>query len=99
MSRARVAVALGVLHGIICGGCTSSKSPRIEKDLNSAGWKFIRQDVDEASAIKFDDSKWQAVTLPHTWNLADGSDGGTTIIAGRHGIGSSSRCRRAMRAS
>lgn len=83
MSRARAVMGWLVLLGVACGGCTSSsKSPRMEKNLNAAGWKFIRQDVDDAAAIKFDDSKWQAVTLPHTWNLADGSDGGNNYYRG-----------------
>ncbi len=32
------------------------------------GWKFHRGDADNASSIEFDDTGWDAVTLPHTWN-------------------------------
>lgn len=42
-----------------------------------AGWRFLRDDVSGASAPGFDDSGWPEVTLPHTYNGADGDDGGT----------------------
>lgn len=42
------------------------------------GWKFIRQDVTTSpESVTFDDSAWQSVTLPHTWNAKGGSDGGS----------------------
>jgi len=44
--------------------------------LLGAGWKFHLGDVAEAAAPRFDDSQWAAVTVPHTWNAADGADGG-----------------------
>ncbi|MFI5387436.1 MAG: glycoside hydrolase family 2 protein, partial [Fimbriimonadales bacterium] len=50
--------------------------PRIERVL-STGWKFIRQDVAGAQAPAFDDHGWKSVTVPHTWNVEDGADGGT----------------------
>jgi beta-galactosidase len=31
-------------------------------------WKFIREDVPGAEASAFDDSKWDSVTTPHTWD-------------------------------
>ncbi|HWB61222.1 MAG TPA: DUF4982 domain-containing protein [Chthoniobacteraceae bacterium] len=39
-------------------------------DLNfNYDWKFIKEDVKGgAQAPGFDDSKWDAVSLPHTWN-------------------------------
>ena len=45
-------------------------------------WRFLRADLFEAHEATFDDSKWQRVTLPHTWNLADGSDGGNNYYRG-----------------
>jgi beta-galactosidase len=39
------------------------------------GWRFIRQDVVDAASREFDDSSWQAVTVPHTWNAEDGQLG------------------------
>ena len=44
--------------------------------LLDAGWRFIRDEVPGAAAAEFDDSAWDSVTLPHTFNGADGDDGG-----------------------
>lgn len=55
--------------------------PRNMESLN-AGWKFIRQDVAGADAADFDDSHWQSVKLPHTWNAFDGQDGGNDYYRG-----------------
>ena len=42
-----------------------------------AGWRFLRADAPGADAAVFNDSAWSNVTLPHTFNGADGDDGGT----------------------
>ena len=39
-------------------------------------WRFQRSDVPGAQNSSFDDSGWQAVRLPHTWNALDGEAGG-----------------------
>ena len=39
------------------------------------GWEFIRQDVTNAEQAAFDDSKWSAVSTPHTFNDADSYQG------------------------
>ena len=39
------------------------------EQLLEHGWKFIRQDVAEAFAVDFDDSRWQSVTVPHDWAI------------------------------
>lgn len=39
------------------------------------GWKFGGKDED-AYLEDYDDSRWDEVSLPHTWNAADGADGG-----------------------
>jgi beta-galactosidase len=36
------------------------------------GWRFHKGDVTGAEDPAFDDSGWDAVTLPHTWNAIDG---------------------------
>ncbi len=54
---------------------------RAEIDLDSS-WKFQRADVAGANAAAFDDSAWSAATLPHTWNAADGQDGGSNYYRG-----------------
>src|SRR5690242_10136966 len=55
--------------------------PRAEVALNE-GWKFIRQDLPGAEAPRFDDSSWQPVSVPHTWNSRDGEDGGKNYYRG-----------------
>jgi beta-galactosidase len=45
-------------------------SPRVTFNFNP-GWKFIRQDVTNAEQVAFDDSKWAAVSAPHTYNDTD----------------------------
>ncbi|RSM38255.1 beta-galactosidase [Amycolatopsis balhimycina DSM 5908] len=40
------------------------------------GWRFHLGDVTGAAAPGFDDTSWAPVTVPHTWNAADGADGG-----------------------
>ena len=45
-------------------------SPRTRIDFN-IDWKFIRQDVPGAEAPGFDDSTWQTVSTPHTYNDID----------------------------
>jgi beta-galactosidase len=41
-----------------------------------AGWRFARGDVSRAGEAAFDDSAWQRVDLPHTYNGVDGEAGG-----------------------
>jgi beta-galactosidase len=55
--------------------------PRADVGLDNQ-WKFIRQDVAGAEAVGFDDSTWQTVDLPHTWNNMDGQDGGNDYYRG-----------------
>ena len=62
-------------------GTESVVAPRIAIDLNP-DWKFIRQDVPGAEQPGFDDSAWQTVSLPHTWNNLDGEDGGGDYYRG-----------------
>jgi beta-galactosidase len=49
---------------------TPPVSPRVDYNFNP-GWKFIREDVAGAEQAAFDDSKWAAVSAPHTYNDAD----------------------------
>jgi len=59
----------------------AADSPRQVIDLNP-GWKFIREDVVNAEQAALDDSKWQNIDLPHTWNNLDGQDGGNNYYRG-----------------
>jgi beta-galactosidase len=45
-------------------------SPRVTYNFNP-GWKFIRQDVPGAQQPSFDDSQWETVSTPHSFNDAD----------------------------
>ena len=56
--------------------CCASAEVRLEEQPRSEtricdNWRFIRGDANGASAIDFNDSKWQTVSLPHTWNADD----------------------------
>lgn len=55
--------------------------PRTEIPLND-GWKFTKGDVGNAYNIDFNDSNWETVCLPHTWNNLDGQDGGGDYYRG-----------------
>jgi beta-galactosidase len=62
-------------------GTDSVEPPRVAVDLN-ADWKFLRDDASGAELPTFDDSTWQSVNLPHTWNNLDGEDGGNNYYRG-----------------
>lgn len=59
------------------------KDDRTIRSLNSykndkfnfnLGWKFIKEDVANAKRIEFDDSNWEEVSTPHTFNDIDTFD-------------------------
>jgi beta-galactosidase len=52
------------------GSCAPPTSPRATRkfDLN---WKFIREDVNGAAALSFDDSAWATISTPHGFNDVD----------------------------
>jgi beta-galactosidase len=59
-------------------------SPRTIINLNP-GWRFFldkNNEEPQAEQPKFDDSKWDAISLPHTWNNLDGQDGGNNYFRG-----------------
>jgi beta-galactosidase len=35
------------------------------------GWRFHKGDIAGAASVAFDDSTWETVRVPHTWNAAD----------------------------
>ncbi|MBO8468100.1 MAG: beta-galactosidase, partial [Bacteroidetes bacterium] len=45
-----------------------SAQPRTEALLEK-GWKFTRDDDKSYSAVQYDDSQWQNVTVPHDWAI------------------------------
>lgn len=46
------------------------------------GWKFYKSNVADAQNVAFDDSHWDSISLPHTWNNLDGQDGGNDYYRG-----------------
>ena len=51
------------------------------------GWMFTRGDPPSgdpsgAASPAFDDSRWERISLPHTWNAIDGQDGGNDYYRG-----------------
>ena len=44
-------------------------------DVND-GWRFKGATVAGGQSTTLDDSSWEQVTLPHSWNALDGQDGG-----------------------
>ena len=49
---------------------TPPASPRATYNFN-ADWRFIRQDVPGAEVVSFDDSQWETVSTPHSFNEVD----------------------------
>ena len=49
---------------------TFSKEGRTEI-LFDAGWRFFRGDSPGAEGMKFDDSAWRLLDLPHDWSIED----------------------------
>ncbi len=55
----------------------------LRTDLNlNRGWRFIREDIEEAYKTDYNDSEWQSIDIPHTWNNLDGQDGGRNYYRG-----------------
>ncbi|GAA4245063.1 glycoside hydrolase family 2 protein [Dactylosporangium darangshiense] len=84
----RTAIAFVVLAAALLVPATpamaATYSPpdlRTRVDLNS-GWKFNKGDVAGAEQPGFNDAGWSAVSTPHTWNAADGADGGNNYYRG-----------------
>ncbi|MGW0519250.1 glycoside hydrolase family 2 TIM barrel-domain containing protein [Crossiella sp. NPDC003009] len=46
------------------------------------GWSFHRGEAPGAAEPGFDDSGWDRVTVPHSWNGRDGQDGGNDYYRG-----------------
>lgn len=52
-------------------GCLSTLGQSREMITLQTGWKFAKGSNEKASQIKFDDSKWQNVAIPHDWAIAE----------------------------
>ncbi|MBS0188463.1 MAG: beta galactosidase jelly roll domain-containing protein, partial [Planctomycetes bacterium] len=63
-------VVVGFLWASVVRAGEVGDSPRRDVVLGE-GWRFVRADVAGAEAIDFDDSGWERVRVPHTWNAED----------------------------
>jgi beta-galactosidase len=63
------------------GDAEAEVSPRQSIELRR-GWRFVRADLASAERPELEDSSWQRVDLPHTWNAVDGQDGGNDYHRG-----------------
>jgi beta-galactosidase len=51
-------------------GCQNSLEKQSRTRLNfNSGWKFIKEDVEDARNPDFDDSNWRQLDLPHDWGI------------------------------
>ncbi len=48
-------------------------SPRVFSSINE-NWKFAQGDFQDVKSNNFDDSKWERISIPHTWNKTDADD-------------------------
>ena len=67
-----------IVEFLIFGISLSAK----ESTLINNDWKFIKKDTASAQLSTFNDATWSVVMLPHTWNIADGQDGGSNYYRG-----------------
>jgi beta-galactosidase len=55
---------------------TKRREIKMRKILNlNNEWRFIKQNEEQAVENTYDDSNWEIVTIPHTWNAIDGANG------------------------
>jgi len=73
IERFRIFVLLLLAMGILLAVCEAGA--RQVQNLNQ-GWRFQYGASFEARRVDYDDAGWENVELPHTFNAADGSDGG-----------------------
>lgn len=57
-----------VLLTLVCLCSLSASAQRLEVLLNK-NWKFTKGDIANASAVNFNDSQWESVTIPHDWAI------------------------------
>jgi beta-galactosidase len=60
----------------------AADSPR-QRERIDFDWKFTKGNVDNAQTVRFDDSEWQSVDLPHDWSIYGPFD--TKAESGRSG--------------
>ncbi|MFR9602732.1 MAG: glycoside hydrolase family 2 TIM barrel-domain containing protein [Rikenellaceae bacterium] len=53
--------------------CSYASAQRVTYTINES-WRFAQGQLPEAAAVDFDDSQWEGVTIPHSWNAVDAVD-------------------------
>ncbi len=71
-----------VLVLFICSGILDANDQSRKISVINNSWKFRLYDDPNSSKLSFDDSNWEIVTIPHTWNNYDGQDGGGNFYRG-----------------
>ena len=57
---------------IVIISCSSVQNDFTNREQNfDANWKFNLGDIKGADSVKFDDSKWRTLDLPHDWSIED----------------------------
>jgi len=60
---------------ILCLNCIGINAQLSKTDVLKGSWRFIKQSNTLALP---DDTDWEKITIPHTWNILDGQSGGGT---------------------
>lgn len=53
----------------VCAGLSIPMLAQRTSQMLTEGWRFTRQDDANAKLPKYDDRKWQSVTVPHDWAI------------------------------
>lgn len=57
-----------ILFSTFAATSLSTRAQRNEQLLEE-GWRFTKGDVTDAATPRFDDSRWESVTVPHDWAI------------------------------
>ena len=61
-----------LIASIVIISCSSAKTDFTNREQNfDDNWKFNLGDIKGADSVKFDDSKWRTLDLPHDWSIED----------------------------
>ena len=66
MKKSLIILLLSLFFGFI----QSAYSQRVAYSFNDS-WRFSKSDFPSCINADFDDSKWESVNIPHTWNKTD----------------------------
>ena len=69
MKKLLVVLLLSLVFGFI----QNAYSQRVVCSINDS-WQFSKADFPSCVNADFDDSKWESVNIPHTWNKSDVMD-------------------------